>query len=94
MKNDCAYKEKCMQIMTTQMLAMYAGRSLACTPSCEYCNNYKPINEEMERHKKIGYVLDKDDISIYETSDTWPKDNPYIKKVEHCVIEDEGKEKK
>ena len=45
-------------------------------------------NEEMEKYKKIGYVLDKDDISIYETSDTWPKDNPYIKKVEHCVIED------
>lgn len=38
MKNDCAYKEKCMQ-----MLAMYAGRSLACAPSCEYCNNYKQI---------------------------------------------------
>ena len=43
MKNDCAYKEKCMQIMTIQMLAMYAGRSLACIPSCEYCNNYKQI---------------------------------------------------
>lgn len=43
MKNDCAYKEKCMQIMTIQMLAMYAGRSLACAPSCEYCNNYKQI---------------------------------------------------
>ena len=43
MKNDCAYKEKCMQIMTMQILATYAGRSLAYTPSCEYCNNYKQI---------------------------------------------------
>ena len=43
MKNDCAYKEKCMRIMTMQMLAMYARRSLACIPSCEYCNIYKQI---------------------------------------------------
>lgn len=48
MKNDCAYKEKCMQIMTMQMLAMYAGRSLACAPSCEYCNNYKRNNETLD----------------------------------------------
>ena len=33
MKNDYAYKEKCMQTMTMLMLAMYAGRSLACIPS-------------------------------------------------------------
>lgn len=46
MKNDCAYKEKCMQIMTMKMLAMYAGRSLVCVPSCEYCNNYKRIEEK------------------------------------------------
>ena len=43
MKNDCAYKEKCMQIMTMQMLAMYAGRSLAGTPSCENYKKYKQI---------------------------------------------------
>lgn len=49
MKNDCAYKEKCMQIMTMQMFAMYAGRSLACTPSCEDCNNYKPIEEKEKK---------------------------------------------
>ena len=53
MKNDCAYKEKCMQIMTMQMLAMYAGRSLACAPSCEYCNIYKPV----ERKEKNGCEL-------------------------------------
>ena len=46
MKNDCAYKEKCMQIMTMQMLAMYAGRSLAYTPSCEDCNIYKPVERK------------------------------------------------
>ena len=43
MKNDCTYKEKCMTIMTMQMFAMYAGRSLACIPSCEDCNNYKQM---------------------------------------------------
>ena len=49
MKNDCAYKEKCMQIMTMQMLAMYAGQSLACAPSCEYCNIYKPVERKEKK---------------------------------------------
>ena len=46
MKNDCAHKEKCMRILTMQMFAMYAGRSLTCIPSCEDCNIYKPVDHD------------------------------------------------
>lgn len=46
MKNDCAYKEKCMRIMVMQMFAMYAGRSLACIPSCDDCNIYEPVEHD------------------------------------------------
>lgn len=49
MKNDCAYKERCMTIMTMQMLALYAGRSLACVPSCEHCNLYKPVERKEKK---------------------------------------------
>ena len=49
MKNDCAYKEKCMRILTMQMFAMYAGRSLAYTPSCEDCNIYKPVERKEKK---------------------------------------------
>lgn len=49
MKNDCAYKDKCMTFRFIQILAISAGRFLSYTPFCEDCDIYKPVERKEKK---------------------------------------------